>query len=150
MNGIAMKVEKMGFKSAKKIMEDHITQAKKSGKVYFSTDVGIAEKFLRQIEVVFFYNVKEDMFYIGNVVRIEKRKIKGNRSTMDNAFIPEDSDMFSVLEYANEPRKTWILLENIRVIDKSKFSEWKTISDNITVAEKILQVGRYPRFYFVG
>lgn len=150
MNGLAIKLEKWGFKTPEQIMEEHINHISKANAVYFSTDLAIDQKLCKQIDVALFYNVKSDIYYLCDVARIEKRKVKGNRSTMDNVFIPEDANVLSVPAYAEEPRKTWILLTRIERIDKSKLIDWNTLTESVSVAEKVNSTGRFNRFYFYG
>lgn len=150
MNGLAFKVEGIGFQSGLSIMDEHIEILKSIGKVYFSTDISIAKTMIKGLDTMLFYNVREDFYYLCKVSKVEINKVVGERSTADNSFIPEDANKYSVPKYADEPKKTWILLDSIENIDFEMVSTWKTVNENMSVSEKIKIGGRFPRFYFVG
>lgn len=152
MNGLALKIEDEGFTSAKRIMELHREKLQECGKVYFSTDVSIAQKMAGGIEYILFFNKRRKMFYLAHVCKIELNKKIGERDTSANVFIPNDSKEYAVEEYAYEKKKTWILIDELDELTdvETLLRKWKTLNEGISVFDKIDVGGRFPRFYFVG
>lgn len=147
--GLAIKLQANGFYSAQKIMEKHINKLRECGKVYFSTDVVVDKNLGDQVKVILFYNKKEWIFYLATVDKILVNKSIGVRQSKKNKFIPGDFDLYSVDEYKDQEKSTWILLTEIRRIDIEELNGWTTFRGGFSVIDQINTPGRFSRFYFI-
>lgn len=148
MKGLAIKITSSGFNSPAQIMQKHLRQQNTSGFVYFSTDLAIDVDKSNEIDHVLFFNGRQQIFFLGDVEKILVNKKKKIRSTDENAFVPTDSALYSVPEYANERKRSWILIKNLRPVAQSQMNGWTTLNENIPVSSKIATPSRFTRFYF--
>ena len=121
MNGIILKMENYQGVSPVKILNTHFRHAQEhEGLVYYSTDIMFntydskrKKPKAKPDSVIFFLKVAgkdglSNMFVQADLVSWASGK---------DAFIPGDASTFSPAAYVNEPKKTWLKLFNLRLVD---------------------------------
>ncbi|MBD7916327.1 hypothetical protein H9660_14360 [Clostridium sp. Sa3CUN1] len=112
------------------------------GQTWYSTNNSIRNP--KNIEKVIFFNNSdnEEFYYIADVVSGEKFKNKGIVNVNMN-LIPE--------LYRNEPKKIWLLIENIKKIEKEELKKYYTLKNELLFDKfsKELNSQRFNKIYFI-
>ncbi len=135
MFGVALALSCDGLISVKDIIRKHLDMGEKC---YFSTGYRFDGRKLAQSKKILLYSKMENVYYLGNIEKIEFFGLKEG--------IPKDSDVYSPKEYANIPQKAWFLISNLRKKDLDDLKEY-TYKD-IAVSELIKKSKRGTKFYF--
>lgn len=114
-------------RSANEIMNIYLNNAlENEGETWYSTDVVIG-KYRNPGKAIFFNNTKNsEFYYIADISEI--RKFKNDQTIIEGA-IPE--------VYKDDPKKTWILISNIKQIERDYLISLPKIKRNKNLQEYI-------------
>lgn len=147
MNGVALNVMQLEGVTPVQIMNMTIQKAKEEGYSYFSTNVPFSGKNLRQDLALFYMETSNEGFkyVLADVVKILRRRD-------GEPFVPGDASVYSPALYAKEPRCSWILVKNFRLVDEDYVSSLVGASQKngrwVPVKEMIAK-SRTNRFYWL-
>ena len=124
--------------SAQQIMDLHMQKAKAEGKVWYSTNLIVNGRNASGVDRILFF---------GENIRIfaDVEDIKLGRFAND-VFVPEDSGTYSPAPFADQPMRTWILLDGFRQATDDELAGL-TAPDGMSALEKTENPGRINRFY---
>ncbi|XZH90621.1 hypothetical protein ACSXEW_15875 (plasmid) [Clostridium perfringens] len=128
-------------RSANEIMNIYLNNAlENEGETWYSTDVVIG-KYRNPGKAIFFNNTKNsEFYYIADISEI--RKFKNDQTIIEGA-IPE--------VYKDDPKKTWILISNIKQIERDYLKKYKARIDDESLFDKLTQnkkKQKFTRIYF--
>lgn len=128
-------------RSANEIMNIYLNNAlENEGEIWYSTDVVIG-KYRNPGKAIFFNNTKNsEFYYIADISEI--RKFKNDQTIIERA-IPE--------VYKDDPKKTWILISNIKQIERDSLKKYKARIDDKSLFDKLTQnkkKQKFTRIYF--
>lgn len=148
MKGIAINVSKFEGLSPIQIMNITIEKAKSEGAAWFSTDIRFSMDKLQQDACIFYIaEGKNNKFTF--VMADMAQRITRNRD--GKPFIPEDSARFSPELYKDEPKRSWILVKNFRLVTEDYMDSLLSFPEEGVEQVPVMQLirkNRTNRFYW--
>lgn len=129
--------------TATEVVEAHMNHAEQSADrcVVWSTNVKIHMNYVGRIGKVILFSDIEGFYVEADVEKIISFK---DESVPDTTLI---SNEWIPCQFP-EPRKTWIVLSNIREVERGDLSAYKVLNDSIMLDEQVLR-SRFSMVYFV-
>lgn len=140
--GVALKIRSIGGNTAADIINFHYKVCCENEFTYFSTNIMCDEKRTINQVLFFFEHHSKRRYVLAEMKRLESKQVP---------FIPTDSMKFSPKQYADEPKKSWFLISEMREVEQNVIDSYSVRYTDGTSKrlEDVISSPRLNRVYYV-